>query len=291
MIRFEKNGNSVTVVEDAAEFKATLNNSIDAAAKLAAGNPYQAIELYTRFNNPGEFAIMISEESFNRIKFGYGYDQNGKSMMIAPILLSNNTVKFLAFIPTDRYPNAGHIIPITVEDGDILSKEPLDDLDKFSDEDEQVLGSFARILNSDDPDKAYRSELFKLANLLCKNGCSRKEAFRLAKERLHNFCPDNEPKSEPRIFEKKPEVKDNMSIDALRDELTQDFKRCAQLITDINEIEDSIKTKLNQLCASRPQRSKSEKQVDPTPPSMKPGNVLLNTFIQAFEEVFGVPLF
>ena len=291
MIRFEKNGNTVTVVEDAAEFKATLNNSIDAAAKLAAGNPYQAIELYTRFNSPGEFAILISEESFNRIKFGYGYDQNGKSMMIAPILLSNNTVKFLAFIPTDRYPNAGHIIPITVEDGDILSKEPLEDKGEFSDEDVQILGSFARILNSDDPDKTYRSELFKLANLLCKNGYSRKEAFRLAKERLNNFCPDNEPKSNPRIFEKKPEVKDNMHTDALRDELTQDFKRCAQLITDINEIEASIKAKLNQLCASRPQRPKSEKRVDPTPPSMKPGNVLLNTFIQAFEEVFGVPLF
>lgn len=291
MIRFEKNGNSVTVVEDAAEFKATLNNSIDAAAKLAAGNPYQAIELYTRFNSPGEFAILISEESFNRINFGYGYDQNGKSMMIAPILLSNNTVKFLAFIPTDRYPNAGHIIPITVEDGDILSKEPLEDKGKFSDENEQLLGSFARILNSDDPDKTYRSELFKLANLLCKNGYSRKEAFRLAKERLNNFCPDNEPKSNPRIFEKKPEVKDNMHTDALRDELTQDFKRCAQLITDINEIEASIKAKLNQLCTSRSQRPKSEKQVDPAPPSMKPGNVLLNTFMQAFEEVFGVPLF
>ena len=291
MIRFEKNGNTVTVVEDAAEFKATLNNSIDAAAKLAAGNPYQAIELYTRFNSPGEFAILISEESFNRINFGYGYDQNGKSMMIAPILLSNNTVKFLAFIPTDRYPDSGHIIPITVEDGDILSLEPLEDKSEFSDEDVQLLSSFARILNSEDPDKTYRSVLFKLANLLCKNGCSRKEAFRLAKERLNNFCLDNEPKGNPRIFEKKPEVKDNMHIEALRDELTQDFKRCAQLITDINEIEASIKAKLNQLCTSRPQRSKSEKQVDPTPPSMKPGNVLLNTFIQAFEEVFGVPLF
>ena len=291
MIRFQKNGNTVTVVEDAIEFKATLNNSIDAAVKLASGNAYQAIELYTRFNSPGEFAILISEESFNRINFGYGYDQNGKSMMIAPILLSNNTVKFLAFIPTDRYPDSGHIIPITVEDGDILSLEPLEDKSEFSDEDVQLLSSFARILNSEDPDKTYRSVLFKLANLLCKNGCSRKEAFRLAKERLNNFCLDNEPKGNPRIFEKKPEVKDNMHIEALRDELTQDFKRCAQLITDINEIEASIKAKLNQLCTSRPQRSKSEKQVDPTPPSMKPGNVLLNTFIQAFEEVFGVPLF
>lgn len=291
MIRFEKNGNTVTVVEDAVEFKATLNNSIDAAVKLAAGNPYQAIELYTRFNNPGEFAILVSVENFNRIRSGYGYDQNGKCMQIAPILLSNNTVKFLAFIPSDRYTKHGHIIPITVEDGDILSKEPLEDKNEFSDEDVQLLGSFASILNSDDPDKAYRSELFKLANLLCKNGYSRKEAFRLAKERLNNFCPDNEPKNNPRIFEKKPEVKDNMHTDALRDELTQDFKRCAQLITDINEIEASIKAKLNQLCASRPQRPKSEKQVDPTPPSMKPGNVLLNTFMQAFEEVFGVPLF
>ena len=289
MIRFQKNGNTVTVVEDAIEFKATLNNSIDAAVKLASGNAYQAIELYTRFNSPGEFAILISEESFNRINFGYGYDQNGKSMMIAPILLSNNTVKFLAFIPTDRYPDSGHIIPITVEDGDILSLEPLEDKSEFSDEDVQLLDSFARILNSEDPDKTYRSVLFKLANLLCKKGCSRKEAFRLAKERLNNFCLDNEPKGNPRIFDKKPEVKDNMHIEALRDELTQDFKRCAQLITDINEIEASIKAKLNQLCSSRPQRTKSG--VDPTPPSMKPGNMLLNTFLQAFEEVFGVPLF
>ena len=266
MIRFEKNGNSVTVVEDAAEFKAILNNSIDAAAKLAAGNPYQAIELYTRFNSPGEFAIMISEESFNRIKFGYGYDQNGKSMMIAPILLSNNTVKFLAFIPTDRYPNAGHIIPITVEDGDILSKEPLEDKGKFSDENEQLLGSFARILNSDDPDKTYRRELFTLANKILKDlGVDRKEAFRLAKLQLNQYSNHKFEEPMVKVFKKIPDeckvgdwtkLEKELENDDQLSPLAKDFKQLAEVLMKLDAVESNI-------------------NVNPTPPSLNPLNVIL----------------
>ena len=278
MIRFEKNGNSVTVVEDAAEFKAILNNSIDAAAKLAAGNPYQAIELYTRFNSPGEFAIMISEESFNRIKFGYGYDQNGKSMMIAPILLSNNTVKFLAFIPTDRYPNAGHIIPITVEDGDILSKEPLEDKGKFSDENEQLLGSFARILNSDDPDKTYRRELFTLANKILKDlGVDRKEAFRLAKLQLNQYSNHKFEEPMVKVFKKIPDeckvgdwtkLEKELENDDQLSPLAKDFKQLAEVLMKLDAVESNIMGELKKM----PTR---EKHVNPTPPSLNPLNVIL----------------
>lgn len=278
MIRFEKNGNSVTVVEDAAEFKAILNNSIDAAAKLAAGNPYQAIELYTRFNSPGEFAIMISEESFNRIKFGYGYDQNGKSMMIAPILLSNNTVKFLAFIPTDRYPNAGHIIPITVEDGDILSKEPLEDKGKFSDENEQLLGSFARILNSDDPDKTYRRELFTLANKILKDlGVDRKEAFRLAKLQLNQYSNHKFEEPMVKVFKKIPDeckvgdwtkLEKELENDDQLSPLAKDFKQLAEVLMKLDAVESNIMGELKKM-------PKREKHVNPTPPSLNPLNVIL----------------
>lgn len=278
MIRFEKNGNSVTVVEDAAEFKATLNNSIDAAAKLAAGNPYQAIELYTRFNSPGEFAILISEESFNRINFGYGYDQNGKSMMIAPILLSNNTVKFLAFIPTDRYPNSGHIIPITVEDGDILSKEPLEDKDKLIDDDKQVLDSFTRILNSDDPDKTYRRELFTLANKILKDlGVDRKEAFRLAKLQLNQYSNHKFEEPMVKVFKKIPDeckvgdwtkLENEIENDDQLSPLAKDFKQLAEVLMKLDAVESNIMGELKKM-------SKREKPVNPTPPSLNPLNVIL----------------
>ena len=278
MIRFEKNGNSVTVVEDAAEFKATLNNSIDAAAKLAAGNPYQAIELYTRFNSPGEFAILISEESFNRINFGYGYDQNGKSMMIAPILLSNNTVKFLAFIPTDRYPNSGHIIPITVEDGDILSKEPLEDKDKLIDDDKQVLDSFTSILNSDDPDKTYRRELFTLANKILKDlGVDRKEAFRLAKLQLNQYSNHKFEEPMVKVFKKIPDeckvgdctkLEKELENDDQLSPLAKDFKQLAEVLMKLDAVESNIMGELKKM----PNR---EKPVNPTPPSLNPLAVIL----------------
>ena len=289
MIRFKKNGNTVTVVEDVIEFKATLNNSIDAAVKLAGGNPYQAIELYTRFNSPGEFAILVKAENFERIKYGYGYNQDGKSMKIAPVLLSNNTVKFIAFIPRVN-TKCGHIIPIMVEDGDILSDEPLDDLDKFSDEDSQLLAAMTRILNSEVPATTYQSELFKLTNLLVKKGYPRKEAYRLAKERLINFAPDEEsqkhiPTPQTRIFEKKPEIKGDRTIEENRKSIADEYQKCI-----IAEIE-RLKKYSNMLNSRRFKGHKGEKHVDPTPPSMKAAEVLVNVMNQAFEDVFGFPLF
>ena len=283
MIRFQKNGNTVTVVEDPIEFKSMLNNSTDASVKLANNNCYAAIEIYTRFNTPGEFAFMIKKENFERLHYGYGYDQDGKCIMIAPLLLSNNTVKFIAFIPDVRRPLCGHLIQVNVENGDVLSLEPLPDKDTLKStvdelqqtiDDAKFVYQTAKELNKNH--YAYRSELFKLANKLFKEyNITRSEAFAMAKERMENHKTKTSTPDNTKIFNKKPDLDDTSSL------LVSCFKKLAKTLVDLDQKLkdlDTVEGEINKLLNRR------EKPVDPTPPSMQSPLLLLVELIKDLAE-------
>lgn len=295
MIHFSKEGTLVTVSpEGVKEFQEILMTSSEVASILAGEKVAQGIELFIRLNSDENYAIQIEEERFNKLSYGYGLDHNAKNMKIAVFRKSNGIVQFIAFIPNEEKPGYGHIIPIIVEDGDILSKEPIcdwvaihwylnKDLKPIHDEGNRKRTEFGKALdeqlaklrkeNVNDNSKEYRSELFTLANKLVKElEVSRKEAFRLAKEQLSQYS--NRKVNEPvvRVFNKKPDdlnIGDFVKLTKETDKnnelspLASAFKQLAGLLDKLDNVEADIMGELKKI-------PKREKPINPNPHSVDP---------------------
>lgn len=211
MIKFQKNGNTVKVVEGKEEFKQKVMDSQEVATILADGNFSQLLEMYVRFNNGSEFVFKIDEDRFNKLNFGYGLDEAGKNIKIVVFFNEKNELVFASHIN-------GYMGRVYVQDGDVISETPLY---QPSQKDFDGVTKLAKDLEQDGDSKSYRSRLFTLANQLRGElGISQKEAFSKAKELLNTdketaFTKNNEP-----VKQDEPVESNEGDMDALINALT-----------------------------------------------------------------------
>lgn len=220
MIKFQKNGNTVKVVEGKEEFKQKVMDSQEVATILADGNFSQLLEMYVRFNNGSDFVFKIDEDRFNKLNFGYGLDEAGKNIKIVVFFNEKNELVFASHIN-------GYMGRVYVQDGDVISETPLYQPSK---KDFDGLTKLAKDLEQKEDSKSYRSRLFTLANQLRSElGISQKEAFSKAKELLNTnketaFVKNNEPVKQDESFESNEDDMEAL-INALADILAEGWMK------------------------------------------------------------------
>lgn len=280
MIKFsvdQTNGTLTVNKEDVEMFYENVMTSDQVAGILAGGNDSSKREIKRRLNSGSDFAILVPEERFNKLNYGYGLC-DGHNVKIVMYFNLKHQLCFLSYI-------CGHATTISVQDGDVFSSEPL------MEEHEEIPVKDT---------KEYRSKLFSLANKIRgEHHVSQKEAYRLAKEQLEELdkqvsASANAPETEDAndndetiaiTFEDiLGAIKDVLNSttnnhennDTLKSEpenevdsigfLTTQFKKLANVLADLNQIEGEINRFMN--------NRRNEKRVDPTPQSVNPLSII-----------------